>query len=464
MHWSEASLFYHIYPLGFCGAPPENDGETEPEERIKAVYDWIGSMEELGVTALYLGPLFESATHGYDTIDYRTVDRRLGTNGDLSELIAALQGRGIRVVLDAVLNHVSRRFFAFQDVLEHGDVSRYWDWFAGISLGVNSPLGDPFSYETWDGHYELVKLNHENPEVREYLLGVVEGWITEFGIDGLRLDAADVISEEFLRDLRERCGSLNSEFWLLGEMVHGDYNRLANSRTLHSVTNYECYKGLYSSHNDGNYFEIAHSLKRQFQDPGIYRDFLPYNFADNHDVDRVATSLDARSDLYPLHILLCTMPGIPSIYYGSEWGIEGGRGAESDDALRPPAAELLRRPERDDTLYALISRLARIRRDHRSLQDGRYRELLVEHRQLAFLMDNGHERMLVAVNSSDEEVALEIPLDRGKAGIRAGESPREGDVYRDILNDTGDRRASEGVIRCTLLPKWGVILRSRESD
>ncbi|MFP4407783.1 MAG: alpha-amylase family glycosyl hydrolase [Spirochaetaceae bacterium] len=449
MHWSESAVFYHIYPLGFCNAPERNPGDLEPHSRILEIRDWIGTMESLGVDALYLGPLFESVTHGYDTVDYRSLDRRLGTNADLKSLVEELRGRGIRVVFDAVLNHVSRRFFAFQDVLEKEEESPYWNWFSGMSREGSTPIGDPFTYDTWDGHYELVKLDHGNPDVRGYLLEVVEGWIREFGISGLRLDAADVIPGLFLRELRSHCASLDGEFWLLGEIVHGDYTRLANEETLHSVTNYECYKGLYSSHNDGNYFEIAHSLKRQFQEPGIYSYFHPYNFADNHDVDRVASSLKERSHLYPLHILLFGMPGVPSVYYGSEWGIEGAREPESDAPLRPSMEEVNRRPERDDTLFSLISRLAALRKEYHALQSGDYREILVDHRQLAFLRECETDQVVVAVNASEEEAALELPMTESEG------------VFVDLLNGTGERHVADGTLRCTVLPHWGTLLGRR---
>lgn len=446
MHWSDSTFFYHIYPLGFCGAPEEN-GEGEPVHRLPEIADWIGTMEELGVNALYLGPLFESLTHGYDTVDYTQVDRRLGSNDDLSNLVEELHRRGIRVVLDGVLNHVSRDFFAFKDVLERGNSSVYWNWFSGITMEGVTPVGDPFSYDTWDGHYELVKLDHANSEVREYLFSVVNGWIDEFGIDGLRLDAADVIPESFLRELRTRCLEVDEEFWLLGEMVHGDYTRLANPTTLHSVTNYECYKGLYSSHNDANYFEIAHSLKRQFQDPGIYRGLQLYNFADNHDVDRVASTLSHRSYLYPLYVILATMPGVPSIYYGSEWGVQGARKKHSDAALRPSREELHSRPERDETLFSLISRLARLRRESTALALGEYRELMVDHRLLAFSRSFETEEVVVAVNASTEEVALELPV----GGERS--------LWEDVLDGTGRHHAEGGTLRCTVLPRWATVLR-----
>ncbi|MFY0574859.1 alpha-amylase family glycosyl hydrolase [Cystobacter fuscus] len=275
------------------------------------------------MNALYLGPVFESSSHGYDTADYSKVDRRLGTNADLSRLVAAMRAAGIRVILDGVFHHVGRDFWAFRDVQVHGERSRYRDWFSGLQFGKRSPYGDAFSYDGWSGHYNLVKLNLQNAEVRAHLFGVVEQWISEFGIEGLRLDVAEVMDVSFLRDLAAFCRRLRPDFWLLGEAIHGDYRRLGNPETLDSVTNYECYKGLYSSLNDRNYFEIAYSLQRQFGENGIYRDLLLYNFVDNHDVNRIASTLKDPAHLLPLHLMLFTIPGVPSIYYGSEWGQEG---------------------------------------------------------------------------------------------------------------------------------------------
>jgi glycosidase len=242
------------------------------------------------------------------------VDRRLGTNQTLSGLVAGLHQEGMRVILDGVFNHVGRDFWAFRDVLERGEVSPYREWFSGLSFGKTSPLGDPFSYEGWNGHYNLVKLNLRNPAVREHLFGAVKAWMEEFGIDGLRLDAADHVEREFLMALARHCRGLRANFWLMGEVVHGDYRKWVNGEMLDSVTNYECYKGLYSSHVDRNYFEIAYALHRQFGENGLYRHFPLYAFADNHDVNRVASNLSNPMDLFPLYCLLLTMPGVPSIY------------------------------------------------------------------------------------------------------------------------------------------------------
>ncbi|MBN1304785.1 MAG: alpha-glucosidase C-terminal domain-containing protein [Anaerolineales bacterium] len=407
--WSQDSIFYHIYPLGLCGALHRNDFTSAPQPRLQQLFDWLPHLEVLGINALYLGPVFESTFHGYDTADYYRVDRRLGDNTLLAEFSAACHTRGIRLVLDGVFNHVGREFWAFQDIQQHGENSDYGDWFRGLTFDGRSPFDDPFTYEGWNGHYDLVKLNLHQPEVRAHLFDAISMWVREFGIDGLRLDAADCLDIDFLKALRVHCKNLREDFWLLGEVIHGDYRQWANDEMLDSVTNYECYKGLYSSHVDSNYFEIAYSLKRQFGPQGIYRDLPLYNFADNHDVNRVASSLTEPAHLNPLYILLMTMPGIPSIYYGSEWGLAGLR-TESDDSLLRPQLDLaaVRQSAPHPDLAATLSRLARIRRNSPALKYGNYQELWVAQQQLAFARQTADENILVLLNASDQPANLDL--------------------------------------------------------
>lgn len=214
--------------------------------------------------AVYLSPIFESDRHGYDTRDYRKIDCRLGTNEDFAKVCETLHAPGIRVVLDGVFNHVGRGFWAFKDVQEKKWDSPYKDWFH-IHFDGNSNYNDGFWYEGWEGHFELVKLNLRNPAVVDYLLDCVRSWVEEYDIDGLRLDVAYCLDHDFLRRLRQFTNGLKPEFFLVGETLHGDYNQWVNDQMLHSCTNYECYKGLYSSLNSMNLFEIVHSLKRQFR-------------------------------------------------------------------------------------------------------------------------------------------------------------------------------------------------------
>lgn len=442
--WVYDARFYHIYPLGLCGAPHHNDFAAAPVPRLEQLHPWLDHMQTLNLNALYLGPVFESTAHGYDTVDYTQVDRRLGTNTTLRDLSLAGQARGMRLILDGVFNHVGRDFPAFQDVLTHGQQSRYVDWFAGLDFGQRSPYGDPFAYEGWAGHYDLVKLRLSNPDVRQHLFAAVTRWVEEFGIDGLRLDAADHLDPAFITALASHCRQLKADFWLMGEVVHGDYRRWANPAMLDATTNYEAYKGLYSSHVDVNYFEIAYSLNRQFSAEGIYRDLLLYSFADNHDVNRVASSLRNRAHLYPLYLLLFTMPGVPSVYYGSEWGITGERTATGDRALRPalhlPDAAAL--PGRD--LAEAIRTFAGLRCELPALRYGDYRQLYVAHEQFAYARAFADQTVIVAVNAAAHPQT--IPLTGLPPGTR----------LIDHLNQT-TYPLHYGQTHITLDSSWGSI-------
>jgi glycosidase len=414
--WAGNAFFYHIYPLGLCGAPEKNDLTKPNVNRIEMLYPWLDHIQSLGANAIYIGPVFQSMAHGYDTVDYYRIDRRLGDNDSFARFADALHSRGMSLVLDAVLNHVGREFWAFKDVLAHGEHSAYVDWFHNLRFGEKSPFGDPFTYEGWSGHYSLVKLNLSHPHVRAHLFDAVRMWMDRFGIDGLRLDAADCLDFDFLKALHEITKQRRSDFWLMGEVVHGDYRQWANPETLDSVTNYEAYKGLYSSLVDVNYFEIAYSLKRQFGQDGMYRDLALYNFVDNHDVDRVASKLKNAAWLYPLYLLLFTMPGIPSIYYGSEWGLEGVKGQWSDKQLRPTLdLGQISAHCPQPNLPGVIRRLADIRRKLPALSSGNYRELWVNHQQLAFSRQLDGQTVIVALNSSSEpaHISLSVELENG---------------------------------------------------
>jgi glycosidase len=452
--WAHDAIFYHIYPLGMLGAPEQNNFVAAPEPRLAQLHNWIPHLRDLGVNALYLGPLFESGAHGYDTVDYLQVDRRLGTNQTLADLNSALHDNGIRVILDGVFHHVGRDFWAFRDVQANGEHSAYRDWFVGLHFGGHSPYGDPFTYEAWQGHYNLVKLNLQHPDVRAHLFAAIEQWVEQFGIDGLRLDVAEDIDLDFLRDLAAHCRQRWPDFWLLGEVIHGDYRRWANPEILDSVTNYEAYKGLYSSHNDGNYFEIAYSLNRQFGAQGMYRDTPLYVFADNHDVNRIASVLRNPAHLYPLHALLFTIPGVPSIYYGSEWGIGGKKQNGSDEGLRPqfnsPAAgEHAPHPD----LAPVIARLAHIRQQTTALRRGAYEQLLVAHEQLAFARQWEGEYVVVAVNSAAEPASLRVPV-----------TAPDGQTFVDLLAPEQHFTVQQGHLNLADVPAcWACILAPQQT-
>lgn len=446
--WANEAIFYHIYPLGFCGAPARNDFSSPFNNRLTKLTSWLDYIQNLGATALYLGPVFESTAHGYDTADYFRVDRRLGDNQALAEFSRELHQRGMRLVLDGVFNHVGRDFWAFRDVLTQGRNSNYCDWFYGLDFNGRSPYNDSFQYQGWAGHFDLVKLNLHNPAVKKYLFEAVAYWVTEFQIDGLRLDAADHIDFEFLKELATFCRQLRPDFWLVGEVVHGDYNLWANSEMLDATTNYECYKGLWSSHVDRNYFEIAYSLNRQFGENGLYKDLALYNFADNHDVNRVASSLTSPSHLYPLYCLLFSIPGIPAIYYGSEWAIRGERSNIDDYALRPCLDLAQLYTQKPDLLQA-IRRLANVRHNSTALQRGSYRQIVVQAEQLVFARQTATETVIVAVNASTQTAALDIALPE-----------LSGRQLTDLLNPGQTLQISaQGQARLEIWPCWARILR-----
>jgi len=412
--WYRDAVFYHIYPLGMCGAPAVNDLSSAPASRLEKVLNLTGHISSSGFNAVYFGPVFESNAHGYDTIDYRVIDRRLGTNADFAAICKDLHSRGVRVVLDGVFNHVGRDFWAFRDVREKRWDSRYRDWF-NINFDGNSNYNDGFWYEGWEGHYELVKLNLHNHEVREHLFDCVRGWINEFGIDGLRLDVAYMLDQNFLRDLRNVCKSVKHDFFLLGECIHGDYSRLVNDAMLDSVTNYECYKGLHSSINSGNMHEIGYSLHRQFGPEHwcIYRGMSLYSFVDNHDVSRIASVLGDAELLPVAYALEFAMPGIPSVYYGSELGISGDKSA-GDAVLRPELTiDDVKRMKNNLTAY--IARLCAARRQSEALRRGSYHQLYVNSHQLIFDRCTEGERVICAFNTSDQPHRAHFDAGAGRA-------------------------------------------------
>lgn len=393
--WAYEGIFYQIYPIGFCGAPTANDGKTV--SRILKLKDWSSYLESLGISSILLNPIFESDNHGYDTRDYKKIDCRLGTNEDFAEVCKDLHAHNVKIVLDGVFNHVGRGFWAFKDVQEKKWDSPYKDWFC-INFDGNSCYNDGFWYEGWEGHFELVKLNLANSAVVDYLLECVKGWIDEFDIDGLRLDVAYCLDRNFMKRLRSFCQELKPDFALIGEVLFGDYNQIVNDEMLHSCTNYECYKSIYSSFNSMNMFEIAHSLNRQYgpEQWCIYRGKHLMSFVDNHDVTRIASILTNKNHLPLTYGLLLGMPGVPCIYYGSEWGEEGVKAPNNDYALRPCFEE-----PKPNELTEEIKKMIHVRTGSNALCHGSYRNVVLTNHQLIFERRTDDERMLVAINASD---------------------------------------------------------------
>lgn len=430
MAWYDEAIFYHIYPLGLLGAPKENS-YGEPVHRLRELDEWITHIANMGFNAIYIGPLFESVGHGYETTDYKKLDGRLGDNDDLKRFVARCHKAGVRVIFDGVFNHTGRDFFAFKDILNNRENSPYRDWYCNVNFYGNNEYNDGFSYDNWGGYNLLVKLNQRNGAVRDYICDVVRFWVSEFDVDGIRLDAADVLDFDFMKMLRGVADTVKPDFWLMGEVIHGDYSRWVNDGTLHSVTNYALHKGLYSGHNDHNYFEIAHTVNR-LCDMGLNRpDGLKlYNFTDNHDVERIITKLNNKNNYYPVHILEFALAGIPSVYYGSEFGIEGRKEKYSDDSLRPALnlRECMDMPNAKQYVE-FISRLAKARRENSVLSYGDYRQTVLTNRQYAFTRDCGDVTALIVVNNDENDVTI------------AGGNVRDGE-YVGVLS--GNRLSVKG--------------------
>ena len=443
MAWYDEAVFYHIYPLGLTGAPKENNYQCT-EHRLNDLIPWIEHIKNIGCNAIYIGPLFESVGHGYETTDYKKLDSRLGTNEDLTNYVKECHKQGVKVIFDGVFNHVGRDFFAFKDLQKNRENSPYKDWFCNVNFGGNNEYNDGFSYENWGGYNLLVKLNQKNPAVIEYICDAIRYWVNEFDVDGIRLDAADVLDFNYMQALRKVANEVKPDFWLMGEVIHGDYIRWVNEGTLHSVTNYHLHKALYSGHNDHNYFEIAHTVKRLYEMGGNKPDGLKlYNFVDNHDVERIYTKLTNKAHFAPVHILMYTLPGIPSIYYGSEFGIEGKKEKFSDDSLRP-ALELAdyKDAEKENPCTKLIAALGKVRQKTKALSYGDFKELRLTNRQYAYSRNYNGTSVVVAVNNDDNDCTLSLPVGNAKEyiGTLSGEKVKvnNGQITVNVKANYGD--------------------------
>ena len=438
MAWYDRAVIYHIYPFGLCGCPHTNTGERA--SHFDKLNKWARHAADLNFTCIYIGPLFESEGHGYETTDYRRVDCRLGTNEDFKRFVDNCHNMGLKVIVDGVFNHTGRTFFAFDDIRKNRENSRYRDWYCNVNFWGNTEYNDGFSYDNWGGYNLLAKLNMNNPEVRNYHFDTVRMWVEEFDIDGIRLDAADVLDHNFMRELRGVTDSLKTDFWLMGEVIHGDYSRWANGDMLHSVTNYELHKGLYSGHNDHNYFEIAHSVKRLL---GICGKTKLYTFADNHDVERIHTKLSNKAHMMNVMLLDYTLPGIPSVYYGSEYGIDGKKGGGDDWGLRPCLE--LKDFDDDAPLPALIKRLGELKKKFPELTDGEYKELSLTTGQYSYARILDGKAVITVLNNSDSAAHIEIPLpvsavkavDLLKDEEEAAQEPETQDVKPEETEDDG---------------------------
>lgn len=442
MAWYDEAVFYHIYPLGLCGCAKENQGVAE--SHFDQLKEWADHAAKINCTAIYIGPLFESVGHGYETTDYCKVDTRIGTNRDFKEYVAYCHEIGLRVIVDGVFNHVGREFFAFKDVKEKREQSPYCSWFCNLNFGGNNEYNDGFSYDNWGGYNLLVKLNQQNPDVQKHIFDAIRFWVSEFDIDGIRLDAADVLDHGFMHAMRQVTDGLKEDFWLMGEVIHGDYSRWVGDQMLHAVTNYELHKGLYSGHNDHNYFEIAHSVKRLL---GICGNYRLYTFMDNHDVERIYSKLNNKDHMFLVTLLDYTLYGIPSLYYGSEFGIEGKKENGSDWNLRPYLdLKDYENAYTENVITALCSKLGELKKNYPELTEGEYRELALTNRQFTYGRVMSDSAMVIALNCDDAPAVIEVNAPVGAAAAT------------DLLGQAEKMTYDNGHLQITLPANRGTVI------
>ncbi len=449
--WASRAIFYHIYPLGFFGAPRRNAG-GDPVPRLAELRRWYDHIAGLGVTAIYIGPLFESVSHGYDTTDYFSVDRRLGDNNLLREIVDELHQRGIKVVLDGVFHHTGREFFAFQDIRRNGRDSAYRDWYF-TNWAADSDYSDGFAYESWEGYQSLPKLNLGNPATRNYVFEVARNWLSDYHIDGWRLDVAEYVDPEFWWEFRRACKSANPESFLFGELVYGDYRKWIAPDLLDSGTNYQLYKSFVNAFNTNNLHELRAVMERaSHPEWGVYKDLSLLNFLGNHDVTRILSLLKNPRNIYPALIMLMTAPGIPCLYYGDEVGMQGVKNHD-DSALRQPM------PSPGDTwpdsghdLYRETARLAGLRQAHPALTFGSFMTLDVGPTTFAYLRQQSREWAIAALNTGTKPARLNLPL--GAAGVP------DGVQFEDALEPSQLATSVVGgrLDGLEVLPGWGRIL------
>lgn len=399
--WAQTAVVWHVFPLGFVGAPATAAEQHGTTPRLRRLLGWLDHLVELGANALLLGPVFAAETHGYDTVDHYRVDPRLGTEDDLLELFAAASARGVRVVLDGVFNHVGRSFPLLQDVVAAGAQSPYAAWFRRRPDGT---------FDTFEGHDRLVTLAHDEPAVADYVTDVMCHWLDR-GADGWRLDAAYAVPTAFWRVVADRVHARHPDAWLVGEVIHGDYASFVTDGGLDSVTQYELWKATWSALNDGNFYELAWALERHQE---LLATFVPHTFLGNHDVTRIASQLREPRHLPHALVLLMTVAGIPAVYAGDELGLRGVKEhrAGGDDAVRPAFPDSpaqLGGPQADATLR-LHRELIALRRRHPWLVRAATRVEAMSNTSLLLRSHRDDDALLVALNLADGPAELELPV------------------------------------------------------
>jgi len=419
--WTEHAIWWQIYPLGFVGAFPEPPQPSQPSQhRLRRLAGWFDHAIELGASGVALGPIFASRTHGYDTTDHYRIDPRLGDDADFDHLVAEAHRRGLRILLDGVFNHVGVDFAKYREAADNDGSAR---WFRG-SAG---------RFHTFEGHPDLIVLNHDNPEVVDHTVDVMAHWLGK-GADGWRLDAAYAVPQRFWADALPKVRDRHPDAWFVGELIHGDYAAVVEAARFDSATQYELWKAIWSGLNDGNFFELDWALRRHNKFLGR---FAPLTFIGNHDVTRIATRLQRPEHLAHALVILLTVGGVPSVYAGDELGFRGVKEERygGDDEVRP---EFGTPPAQLDAFGAEVWRLHQylvgLRRRHPWLHAASTTALRLDNRHYVYKTCSGDDALLVALSIDDEPLRLELSeLGTPHARVLAGSTAPPQEVVDTVV-------------------------------
>ena len=452
--WAKDAIIYHIYPLGFFNAPKYGREDQNIVPRLEQIREYYNHFTALGVNVIQFGPVFESIRHGYDTIDYMTIDHRLGTNELFKTIVAELHERNIRVIIDGVFNHVGREFASFKDIQSHRENSlqKLWHY---VDFTKDNPYHDGFDYKNWEGHYSLVKLNLEQPDVKNYIFSVAQYWLDQIGIDGWRLDVAYMIPNSFWGEFRDICKKTKPSCLLIGEMIHGPYSQWIGPHTLDAGTGYQVYKSIWSAFNHHNLHELKAILEQSCHPQwGINKDVILVNFLGNHDLNRILSQLDNKADIYSVVLLLFTLNGIPKIYYGEEIGLLGKKTFLSDSPVRQPMPSY---PfiifEENQTILNHFKKCIQIRKQHHALKYGNLTSLYANDHVLAFLRQSSQETLLIVISNASDIISCSIPLwNLGMDGKRFIEQLEQGGSSEFLVKNNQ-------LVIPEMYPHWGRILQ-----
>ncbi|MGH3960322.1 alpha-amylase family protein [Mycobacterium sp.] len=407
--WVEHVIWWQVYPLGFVGAFPADSPPKPDEHRLRRITEWFDHAIELGASGIALGPIFASRTHGYDTTDHYRIDPRLGDEDDFDVVVTEAHRRGLRVLLDGVFNHVGPDFPRDRKA-----------WFREYAF---------------EGHGDLITLNHDNPEVIDYTVDVMAHWLQR-GADGWRLDAAYAAPPQFWASVLPRVRASHPDAWFVGELIHGDYAAAVCDTGFDSVTQYELWKAIWSSLNDGNFYELDWALQRH---NGFVESFSPLTFIGNHDVTRIASQLEPPDHLAHALVLLMTVGGIPSVYAGDELGYRGVKEERfgGDDAVRPefgsPPAPL---DANGAQVWALHQFLIGLRRRHPWLHAASTTALRLDNRHYVYRTHHGDDALIVALNVDDTPLEVSVP----RAQVIAGSGAPPDEVVDAVVVEPGGWR------------------------